>query len=95
MGFFSSGPTLRQVDDYSIMRIDEELGQSIHLRRVDRGVLESLLDEFHAYSTQHNLGMIKKSKIVGNLEFFLSQAVSSPERHEFMKLIHARLLKKY
>ena len=90
MGFFSSGPSLKEVDRYSIETIDRFIGSGLQVRHVDRKQFDRLLDELAKYSEHHNLGMMKKAAIMGKLELFLSQAVSAPERHEFMKAVRSR-----
>jgi hypothetical protein len=90
MSFFSSGPSLTEVNQYSIRTIDQAIGSALHTRCVDREAFDQLLTEFEAYWKTNRLGMVKKAKMMGNIELFLSQAVSSPERHEFMKAVKAR-----
>lgn len=89
MGFFSSGPSLKEVDRQSIAMIDQEIGSGLTSKCIDRNDFDRLLSRLERYSVDNNLGMMKTAKIMGNVEHFLSQAVSGPERHEYMKAVRS------
>ena len=77
---FGGGPSLKDVDDFSLALIDECIGQALHSGSVSREGFHTILREMEAYSDQQNLGTWKKSRMLGNLEMFLSQTVPKDER---------------
>lgn len=91
MGFFSRAPSLRQIDQYSIEMIESFLGGNLNTGSIDEEQMHKLLDQFADYCQKNRLGILGKSKIIGNIELFLSQTVPTIERQNVMAIVRVRL----
>ena len=81
---FGGGPSLKEVDDFSLALIDECIGSALYDGSVNGAGFDTVLREMAAYSDKHNLGTWKKSRMLGNLDMFLSQAVDADKRAELI-----------
>lgn len=80
MGIFSRGPSLREIDDSSIHYIEERMSEALQTGRFERWQFDALLQDMRSYIKRHNLGMWKRSRLVGNLEVFLEKVATKEER---------------
>lgn len=88
---FGGGPSLRDIDDFSIALIDDRIGGALEAGVVDMDRFYDMLDDMASYASEHGLGTWKTSRMLGNLEMFLSQAVGSNERTRLLSAAREHL----
>lgn len=92
MGLFGGGPSLREIDDFSLARIEERIGEAQQTGRFERWQFEALLKDLRDYGSRHKLSLWKRSRFLGILEVFLSKIVTKQEREFLMNMARQDLV---